>query len=195
MGVIYSVNDDVKDLLEPFITEKGVIRDQSTIWDVYRSASSGRIPSSKLWEALGLDPEVEDEYLERYELTDGIIDFLKTMKSLGYGVWCLSNDISEWAKKRKARFGLEAYFDGFVISGDVSSRKPDKAIYQHLIRKVGVNPSEMVFVDDILENLSTASELGINAILYSPTTANFISEKHKIARSLKEVLLLLNLLK
>ena len=87
MGVIFAVRDDVKDLLEPFIKEKGGITDQSKIWNIYRSASSGRMCSSELWQAVGLNPDVEDEYLLRYELTSGIIDFLNTIKSIGYIIW------------------------------------------------------------------------------------------------------------
>jgi FMN phosphatase YigB (HAD superfamily) len=98
MGVIYSVGDDVKDLLCPFIEEKGGIRDVSRIESLYVSASLGSMSAFEFWEAVNLSPEVEDEYLRRHKLTDGLIGFLEEMKSRDYEVWCLSNDLSEWSR-------------------------------------------------------------------------------------------------
>ena len=88
MGVIYSVANDDRDLLCPFVEEKGGTKDVSKIEVLYDSTSLGNMPSAEFWEAVGLDPGLEDEYLQRYELTDGLTDFLETVKSQGYEVWC-----------------------------------------------------------------------------------------------------------
>jgi len=191
MGVIYSVGDDVRELLCPFLLEKGGIKDSSRIDTIYDAASLGDMRSSELWEGVGLEPSMEDEYLKRYQLTDGFIDFLETVKSRGYELWCLSNDLSEWSKKLRARFGLISYFKGFVISGDVGSRKPDLAIYQHLINQVNAKPSDMIFVDDKAENLDVASEFGLNTILFSPANHQSTGNKYQIAMTFKDLLLLL----
>jgi phosphoglycolate phosphatase-like HAD superfamily hydrolase len=94
MGVIFSVGNDDRDLLCPFVEEKGGTKDASKIEILYRSTSLGNMSSAQLWEAVGLDPRLEDEYLQRYKLTDGLIDFLEAVNSQGYEVCCLSNDIS-----------------------------------------------------------------------------------------------------
>ena len=191
MGVIYSVGDDVKDLLTPFILEMGGTKDISKIERLYHLASLGNIAAYEFWDAVGLDPRIEDEYLKRHKLTDGLIDFLEIVKSRRYEVWCLSNDLSEWSQKLRASFGLDDYLQGFVISGDVGFRKPDPAIYQYLIGQVNVKPSDMVFVDDGVKNLDTALKLGFNTILYSPLNSNLTNAKHQIVRSLRELLVLL----
>src|SRR5512136_2623220 len=103
MGVIYSVGKDDRDLLSPFVEEKGGTKDVSKIETLYNAASLGCMSSDEFWEAVGLEPGLEDEYLQRYRLTDGLITFLDTVNSQGYEVWCLSNDISEWSKKLRAR--------------------------------------------------------------------------------------------
>lgn len=192
MGVIYSVGDDVKDLLCPFIEEKGGIKDISKIEELYLLAGLGNMSSSEFWKAVELHPILEDEYLQRHKLTDGLIDFLDVLNSQGYEIWCLSNDLSEWSKILRARFGLEAYFRGFVISGDVGSRKPNQAIYQHLIRQVDAKPGDMMFVDDGPRNLDTAKELGFNTILFAPLGHNVAEEKHLVAHTFEDILFLLN---
>ncbi len=188
MGVIYSVGNDDRDLLCPFVEEKGGTKDVSRIERLYHSTSLGNMSSAQFWEAVGLDPGLEDEYLQRYELTNGLTDFLEAVNSQGYEVWGLSNDISEWSKKLRARFGLDRYIRGFVISGDVGVRKPEQAIFNHLIGQLTVSPRDIVFVDDQRRNLDVAAALGINTILFLPAGHDLTDEKHIVATSFVDVL-------
>ena len=188
MGVIYSVGNDDRDLLCPFVAEKGGTKDASKIEMLYRSTSLGNMSSAQFWEAVGLDPRLENEYLQRYELTDGLTDFLEAVNSQGYEVWCLSNDISEWSKKLRARFGLDKYVRGFVISGDVGVRKPEQAIFAHLIGQLTVSPRDAVFVDDQRRNLDVAAALGFSTILFAPAGHDLTDEKHIVATSFADVL-------
>jgi HAD superfamily hydrolase (TIGR01509 family) len=188
MGVIFSVGNDDRDLLCPFVEEKGGTKDVSKIETLYHSTSLGNMSSAELWGAVGLDPGLEDEYLQRYELTDGLTDFLEAVNSQGYEVWCLSNDISEWSKKLRARFGLDKYIRGFVISGNIGVRKPEQAIFDHLIGQLTVSPHDAVFVDDQRRNLDVAAALGFSTILFVPAGHDSADEKHAVATSFADVL-------
>ena len=188
MGVIYSVGDDVKDLLCPFIEERGGIKDISKIEQFYHSASLGDMTASELWKSVGLNPRLEDEYLQRHELTNGLIDFLEAIKSRGIVTWCLSNDLSEWSKKLRVRFGLDKYFSGFIISGDVGVRKPDRAIFEHLVGRLDVSPCEVVFVDDNQRNLDSAAVFGFDTIFFTPARHNLTDVKHQVAATFNDIL-------
>lgn len=187
MGVIYSTGDDVKDLLCPFIEEKGGTTDVFEIERLYHTASLGNVSASKFWKSVGLDLELEDEYLQRHRLTDGLIEFLRVIRSRGYRIWCLSNDLSEWSRKLRILFGLDKYICGFIISGDVGVRKPAQAIFKLLIERIDTSPREAVIVDDQQRNLDVASILGFHTILYSPEGSDLASEKHHVVKSLKEL--------
>jgi len=63
MGVIYSVGDDVSELLCPFIAEKGGLRDVGRISLLYRAASLGQMSAKEFWRAASVDPGREDDYL------------------------------------------------------------------------------------------------------------------------------------
>jgi putative hydrolase of the HAD superfamily len=169
MGVIYSVGDDVQYLLCPFIAEKGGTRDEALVNRLYNEATLGAISPAEFWKAVGLTLEMEDEYLLRHNLTNGVLDFLERMKSRNVPVWLLSNDVSEWSRKLRTRFRLEPYFHGFVVSGDLRVRKPDRAIYHTLIERSGANPRDMLYVDDSRKNLDAAAALGFHTALFSPT--------------------------
>lgn len=192
MGVIYSVGDDVTDLLCPFVEERGGTRDTSQIADLYHSASLGEMSDSEFWRGVGLDPRLEDEYLQRHKLTDSLIDFLQAANARGWEIWCLSNDLSQWSRKLRARFGLDEYFRGFVVSGDVGFRKPDRAIFDYLVEQLEVSPSRMVFVDDQRKNLDTAAALGFDTILFAPASHGLTDEKHRVGTTFAELLLMLS---
>jgi HAD superfamily hydrolase (TIGR01509 family) len=191
MGVIYSIGDDVKDLLYPFIMDKGGTRDFAVVQKNYHRASLGKISAAEFWKAVGITPQLEDEYLQRFELTDGLLDFLKNIKYRGVAIWCLSNDVSEWSQKLRKRFGLDKYFRGFVISGDIGIRKPDPLIYQNLLNRLSVKANNVVFVDDNPKNLDAASAIGFITVLFSQEVNNAPNEKYLRAATFNEIMKLL----
>jgi len=76
----------------------------------------------------------------------------------------LSNDISEWSAYLRRRFALDRLFTSVVISGDHGFRKPDRRLYQVLLRSLGAAPQRCVFVDDQPRNLETAAQLGMHTV-------------------------------
>jgi HAD superfamily hydrolase (TIGR01509 family) len=51
-----------------------------------------------------------------------------------------------------------------VISGEVGMHKPERQIYELTVEKLGVEPSECVFIDDLRENCEGAEAIGMTAI-------------------------------
>src|SRR5215475_727607 len=115
MGVSYVAQDDVVELLCPFIHEHGGIADDERIAALYQEASLGRLSANEFWEQVHLDPALEDEYLLRHRLSPGLLPFLEQAKGRLDRIWCLSNDVSQWSRKLQQRFDLRRFIDGFVI--------------------------------------------------------------------------------
>jgi len=59
---------------------------------------------------------------------------------------------------------IARHFDALVESRAVGMRKPDPRIYQLMCRRLGVEPAEAAFLDDIGTNLKTARALGMRTI-------------------------------
>jgi putative hydrolase of the HAD superfamily len=177
MGVIYSKGDDVGELLCPFIHENGGLADDRKIEAIYHDASLGHLSACKFWEQVEIDPALEDHYLLRNQLSEGVLDFLRRARPRFASIWCLSNDISEWSRKLRERFELTQYIDGFVISGDVGIRKPDAAIYERLLEQTRAQASDIIFVDDRIRNVDAAASLGFETILFGAAAG--ISRRHK----------------
>ncbi|KAG8903676.1 hypothetical protein FRB99_002867 [Tulasnella sp. 403] len=55
-------------------------------------------------------------------------------------------------------------FDDFVDSSVVGMRKPEKRFFIHACEKHGLDPTEVIFLDDLVVNLRAAEELGMETI-------------------------------
>ena len=57
-------------------------------------------------------------------------------------------------------------FDDRVLSYEVGLLKPDAAIFEHTLRKCGLEASRAAFIDDLAPNVEAARRLGLQAIRY-----------------------------
>ncbi len=165
MGVIYKAGDDVADLLIPFVSKRSEVG-ISKIEELYHQCSLGEFSSTVFWNRLGLSPSIEDEYLANYQLVSGVKEFITEARVSFDSIWCLSNDISEWSIKLRQMFELEPLFDGFIISGDIKSRKPSPAIYEALFSATSASPEDILFIDDRPKNIHAAINQGMESILF-----------------------------
>jgi putative hydrolase of the HAD superfamily len=167
MGVMFKAADDVAELLVPFVQRTNPTTASCAIESAYLAASLGDISADAFWSGLGLDPGVEDVYLQEHSLVPGTMDFLLTARASGIPVWCLSNDVERWSLKLRGRFGIDEYLEGAIISSVVRARKPDGAIYTRLLESCGYAPGDLIFVDDRQKNVVAASRFGIRAIHFA----------------------------
>jgi epoxide hydrolase-like predicted phosphatase len=64
---------------------------------------------------------------------------------------------------------IDSLFDAVVISGDVGLHKPEPEIYRLACERLGVEPTDAVFVDDLRENCAGAEAVGMAAVLHRET--------------------------
>src|SRR5438309_9137524 len=94
MGVLYTVGDDLADLLVPFAHEHGSPLQREEIAGLYRRALVGEVTAAALWAKLGMRGDgarLEAEYLRRYELTQGMRALLTELRGRGLLLGCISN--------------------------------------------------------------------------------------------------------
>lgn len=105
------------------------------------------------------------EKMLKCELPESI-DLLKELKSMGYGIYGLTNWSAEKIGYAFANYSFFSLFDGIVVSGVEKVVKPDRKIYEILLERYSLKPGECVFIDDNLDNVDMAKVLGINAIRF-----------------------------
>ncbi|WPP48500.1 HAD family hydrolase [Catalinimonas niigatensis] len=62
------------------------------------------------------------------------------------------------------------YFKDIVVSGTEKLLKPEEAIYRLLLKRNSLTPEHCVFIDDVLENVEGAQNMGMSGIHLSAET-------------------------
>ncbi len=78
-----------------------------------------------------------------------------------YPLYLVSNTNTLHFAYIRKNYAFLDYFQSFVLSFEVGSRKPEPAIYQALIQRTGRPASQCLFVDDKLPFVTTAREQGL----------------------------------
>jgi haloacid dehalogenase superfamily, subfamily IA, variant 3 with third motif having DD or ED len=89
---------------------------------------------------------------------------IRQLKANGYKVYLLSNYSEKHFEVDKEYFSFLKEVDGWVISYEIKYIKPEAEIYQMLITKYDIIPTEAVFLDDLYENLEGAKPFGFHTI-------------------------------
>ena len=84
------------------------------------------------------------------------------LKQAGYRLYVLSNMSREFIDFLREQ-EVYANFDGDVVSCEVGVVKPMPEIYDVLLERFSLEPSETIFIDDRRENIDAAEAKGISA--------------------------------
>lgn len=119
-----------------------------------------------------MDEMIEMDYQSWKNINPETIALMEEVKKAGYILGILSNiphSFLAWARKTLPVFSLPQIG---LFSCEVNCIKPEKEIYQKLLSMAAVQAGELVFFDDLQENIKGARELGIKAFLWeSPDCA------------------------
>ena len=96
----------------------------------------------------------------------GMADILRELKQAGYLLYGLSNWSAETYPRVKYKYDFFKLFDGIILSGEVKLNKPDPAIFQVALQKIGRPASECLLIDDLEANIKTAKEMGFAVIRF-----------------------------
>lgn len=102
-----------------------------------------------------------------FTLNAPIVPVLDQLKSKGYRLVLLSNTSIFHYQFIRQRFQVLDRFDDFVLSYEVKSLKPDPAIYDAAIQKIGCDAAECFYTDDIPKYVEGGRRHGLDAEVYT----------------------------
>ncbi len=139
-----------------------------------RKAQLGQASSQEVWTwvgtHLGLNRDelatLKHDFWAGDQVDYDLCDYIRRLRAR-YHTGMLSNS---WARDGRAmakKFGFADCFDVFITSAEVGMMKPDARIYHIAMQRLGVSPSESVFVDDFTENVEAARRLGMYVVHFA----------------------------
>jgi len=103
-----------------------------------------------------------------FQLNIPVIPIVAHLQAAGYALGILSNTCeAHWRHISRGRFRvLQWPYQSVVLSYEERSSKPDTRIFEAAVRRTGVAPREIFFVDDRLDNVEAARHVGLDAVLF-----------------------------
>ena len=144
-----------------------------------------RTLSQTQWQAglrqfIGLTPAQLEAFVEDFwniylgDPNPELVAYFSTLRPR-YRTALLSNSFDGAREREQDRYHFAEMVDFIIYSHEVGLAKPDRRIYALTSQRVGVQPQEIVFLDDAERNVATAAAFGFHPIHYH-TNAQAIAQ-------------------
>lgn len=144
--------------------------------DLSAQATIGAVSAAHVWREMAARlslSEAEVETLRRdffagERLNEPFIAFLQRLRP-AYQMAALSN---AWSGTRAAmctHYGMDRMVDLMIFSDEEGMAKPDPRIYHRAAERLGIQPDEALFVDDVPRNTEAARAIGMLAVHFRHT--------------------------
>jgi FMN phosphatase YigB (HAD superfamily) len=169
MGGVVSRNND---FLTPIAEHFGL-----KVPELYKLAGKdwllmmeGKLSPDVFWKRIGekTGMAVEGDLFTRFfhpSADRKVLRIVSWLKSRARVVVGTNTIVSHYEVHR--RLGDYDHFDAVYASFQMGVAKPDPEFYLAILKQEGKMPSEIVFIDDMEENVESASALGIFSILFT----------------------------
>jgi len=173
-GVIFTCSFDKALNYWAMVSGKDIseIKNKFDFDEIFQKLERGEINSTAFRKhalsKLGL--KISDEKFDKgwnsiyLDLVPGIKQLLQELKQK-HRLVALTNTSEIHAKKWRIIYAsILNYFEKVFSSHEIHARKPERKAYKTVLNYLQLNPDEVIFLDDNIENVQAASEMNIASI-------------------------------
>ncbi|HEY2739220.1 MAG TPA: HAD family phosphatase, partial [Thermoanaerobaculia bacterium] len=113
-----------------------------------------------------IDGLIEADVVMWTKVSEPMLAWAQSLQRAGILTAILSNMGPEVLRTMRREFAWLADFNHLTWSCELGIAKPDPAIYTLTCDKLGVPPADALFLDDKIENVRAALQLGLEAIQF-----------------------------
>lgn len=93
-----------------------------------------------------------------------VVRILEELKRKNFRLLSLTNWSAEKFPIARNRYPFLNHFEDILVSGNIGLKKPDKKFYCFFLEKYNLKKENILFIDDVEENILSANEVGIPTI-------------------------------
>jgi putative hydrolase of the HAD superfamily len=134
---------------------------------------TGRLTAGEFFEEIrektgfqGDRGEFEALFADIFHPIPSMISSQQQLRARGVATFLFSNTNELAAAHIRRSFPFFSTFDGYILSYEQGSMKPDEAIYEVVERIAGLKGSRLIYFDDRPENVHTALRRGWRAVVH-----------------------------
>ena len=107
------------------------------------------------------------EAWQAIEVHEDVIEGVRALAGRGLIRALTTNQNPPRARWMQENLGYDELFDAQFYSCEIGFAKPDPAYFTHVLRELGVEPQDALFLDDTAVNVESAARLGLRAELFA----------------------------
>lgn len=116
-----------------------------------------------------------------FTASEPMVELVKELRANGFRLGVLTNNVLEFRENWRSMMPFDEWFDDIVDSHEVGLRKPNPAIYQLALARLGAEPGRTAFLDDVATNVSAAESVGMRAVLVDEDPTEAIATVRRLA--------------
>ncbi|MDB6001777.1 MAG: haloacid dehalogenase [Rhizobacter sp.] len=109
---------------------------------------------------------VVDAVPAHLEVQTATLDLMRRLKDAGHRLFYLSNMPVPFADELERIHPFFGWFEAGVFSGRVHLIKPEPAIFDLAAQRFGVDPAQLLFIDDLPHNIDQARASGWQGLVF-----------------------------
>jgi putative hydrolase of the HAD superfamily len=114
-----------------------------------------------------------------------VVECVRALRAAGLKTALVTNNAFEIRDRWRAMLPIAELFDDVVDSSEVGVRKPDPAIYELALERLGGLAAEAsIFLDDLPANLEAAEALGMRGVLVEPDPGPALAKLRRLVGDL-----------
>lgn len=128
----------------------------------------------------GVDTPVEEIFSQvwcRIEVSQDSVALVRDLRKQGIGVHLGTNQELHRAAYMKSQLGYEDLFDVHCYSYELGAAKPHPEFFNEAVRRIGAEPSEVLFIDDSQGNVEGAQSAGLHSEHWDLTQGHDVLKK------------------
>lgn len=107
---------------------------------------------------------------------DEVVVHVRRLRAAGFRTAIVTNNLHEVREMWQALLPVGELFDLVVDSSEEGVRKPDAAIFERALERLGLAGEAAVFLDDVESNVEAARALGMRAIHVTADPSGALAE-------------------
>jgi putative hydrolase of the HAD superfamily len=133
---------------------------------------TGRSSEHTYWNAVrektgikGDDKSFREIILKAFRLRPEMIRYVESIKSAGL-IAAILSDQTNWLDELDRRTPFYHHFDHIFNSFYLGKTKRDASLFKDICDRLDLNPEEVFFIDDYLDNIKRASSQGLRTFYF-----------------------------
>jgi phosphoglycolate phosphatase len=103
--------------------------------------------------------------LQKTRVLPGVVETLEVLRKRGYRLGCATNKLGDVSRRILDHLGLLEHLDAVLGAGDVPELKPDPAMLNALLGRLGVEREQALYVGDMPLDVVTGQRAGVRVWL------------------------------